>query len=249
MRKPLILVLTGVLVLAIAAVAVAQAQQNTYTVTASVSPTKAGSKSKPVPVGLKFNYTVGEAGGLRPSVITRYSILFGGMQVNGANFPKCTAAQINAAGSDSPCPSGSAVGSGNVENQTGATTNTSDKALACHLDLTLYNGGKGRMALYLLGGAPTCPISVSQAIDARLVKKTAGTALEFSVPPTLAHPIAGFDNAVVQTASSVKKKVSKGKGYFESIGGCKNNKRLVSVTFTPESGTAVATTTTAKCTS
>ena len=110
MRKPLIGVLAGVFVLAFAAAAFAVT--NTYSVTATVSPAKAGSKSKPVPVGLNFNYQVGEAGGLRPSVLTGYSILFGGIQANGADFPKCTAAQINSAGSSSPCPSGAKVGAG-----------------------------------------------------------------------------------------------------------------------------------------
>ena len=248
MRKPLILALAAVLALAIAAVAYAQTQTNTYSVTASTKPTKAGTKSKPVPVGVTFNYTVGEANGLRPSPIVGYSILFSGVQFNGAGFPKCTAAQINAAGSNKPCPSGAKVGSGNVENQTGVTPNTADKSLTCHLDLTIYNGGKGHLALYLLGGAPTCPISISVAIDAKLVKKASGTAIEFAVPPTLAHPIAGFDNAVVQTASTLPKKVSKGTGFEESIGGCKGGNRAVSVTFTAENGASSTASTNAKCT-
>jgi hypothetical protein len=249
LRKPLIAVLTGALVLAFATVAFA-AVTNTYTVTATVSTTKAGSKSKPVPVGLKFNYQVGEEAGQRPSVITGYSILFTGIATHGEDFPKCTAAQINAAGSDSSCPSGSSVGSGNVENIAGATNNPADKSQQCHLALTLYNGGKGKLALYLAGGPPTCPLSISQAIDAKYAKKGGGSALEFTVPPTLGHPIANFDNAVVTVASSVKKLVSKKDkhGYFESVGGCKGGKRIISVTFTPESGSPATTTTTAKCT-
>jgi hypothetical protein len=247
LRKPLIAVLTGALVLAFAAVAFAQVT-NTYTVTASVSPTKAGTKSKPVPIGLKFNYQVGEASGLRPSVITGYSILFSGIATHGEDFDKCTAAQINAAGSNSVCKSSSKVGGGNVENITGATANPSDKSLNCHLDLTLYNGGKGALAIYLFGAPPSCPISVSQAIPAKFVKKSTGSALEFQVPPTLGHPITNFDNAVVQVASTVTKKVAKGHGFFESQGGCKGGKRIVSVTFTPESGSPSTATTTTKCT-
>jgi hypothetical protein len=248
LRKPLIGALAAVLALAIAAVAYAQTQTNTYSVTASTKPTKAGTKSKPVPVGITFDYTVGEANGLRPSPIVGYSILFGGVQFNGADFPKCTAAQINAAGTDKSCPSGARVGSGNVENQTGATPNTADKSLACHLDLTIYNGGKGHLALYLLGGAPTCPISISVAIDAKLAKKSSGTAIQFPVPPGLVHPIPGFDNAVVQTVSTLPKRVSKGTGFQESTGGCKGKKRLVSVTFTAENGASSTASTTATCT-
>src|SRR6266496_541743 len=132
------------------------------------------------------------------------------------------------------------MGDGNVENITGATANPADKSLMCHLDLTLYNGGKGALAIYLFGAPPSCPISVSQAIPAKFVKTSGGTALQFSVPPTLAHPITNFDNAVVQTASTVTKKVAKdGHGFFESQGGCKGGKRTISVTFTPESGAPV----------
>jgi hypothetical protein len=250
LRKPLIAALAGAVVLVFAAVALAQGVQNTYSVTATVSPTKAGSKSKPVPIGLKFNYQVGEASGLRPSVITGYSILFSGIVSHGEDFDKCTAAQINAAGSDASCKKGAKVGGGNVENIAGATANPSDKSQTCHLDLTLYNGGKGALAIYLAGGPPTCPLSISQAIPAKFVKKSSGTALEFTVPPTLGHPIANFDNAVVQVASSVTKKVAKdGDGFFQSEGGCKGGKRTVSVTFTPESGSPVTTSTTAKCSS
>ncbi len=53
-------------VLAMAAVAVAD-QVNTYSVNAKVSGS-AGSKSKPSPVGVRFNYTVGEQSGGRPSL-------------------------------------------------------------------------------------------------------------------------------------------------------------------------------------
>jgi hypothetical protein len=253
--------LTGALVLAFATVAFA-AVTNTYTVTASVSPTKAGSKSKPVPIGLHFNYQVGEAAGQRPSVITGYSILFSGIATHGEDFPKCPAAQINATGDDSSCKTGaskgSEVGSGNVENIAGATNNPADQSQKCHLDLTLYNGGKGRLAIFLKG-APSpagpsdpknCPLTIGTAIDAKYVKKGGGTALEFTVPPILGHPIANFDNAVVTVASSVKKLVSKkdGHGYFDSVGGCKAGKRTISVTFTPESGGPGTATTTTKCT-
>jgi hypothetical protein len=246
LRKPLIGALVGVFVLALAAVAFAQVQ-NTYSVTASVSPTKAGTKKKPVPVAVKFDYQVGEQSGLRPAVEIAYSIQFDGIQSNGELFPKCTAAQINAAGSNAPCPSGAKVGAGNVENFAGSSSNPADKSQACHLDLTEYNGGKGLLTLYLSGGPPTCPLSISVAIQARIIKNAKGIAVKFSVPPTLAHPIAGFDNSVVQTTTSLPKRKAKGHGYFESTGGCKGGKRAISVTFTPEVGSPVTESTTTKC--
>ncbi len=247
MRKPLIAVLTGALVLAFAAVAFAQVT-NTYSVTASLSPTKAGTTKKPVPIGLKFNYQVGEQNNQRPAVEIAYSIQIDGIKSNGGLFAKCTAAQINAAGSDASCASGAKVGSGNVENIAGATNNPSDKSQQCHLDLTEYNGGKGLLTLYLSGGPPTCPLSVSVAIQARFIKNAKGEAIKFAVPNSLGHPIANFDNSVVQTTTSLSKRVAKGHGYLESVGGCKGGKRLVSVTFTPETGSPTTSTTNAKCT-
>jgi len=247
LRKPLIVALTGVLVLALAAVALAQVQ-NTYTVSASLSPTKTGTTKKPVPVGLTFNYTVGEQSNLRPAVEIAYSIQIDGIKSNGALFPKCTAAQINAAGSDAPCPSGAKVGSGNVENIAGPSSDPSNKSQMCHLDLTEYNGGRAKLTLYLSGGPPTCPLSISQGIPARFVKTAKGEAIKFAVPPSLGHPIAGFDNSVVQVVSSLKKRKSKGHGYLESVGGCKGGQRTVAVTFTPEVGSPVTQATTAKCT-
>jgi hypothetical protein len=246
LRKPLIGALVGAFVLVIAAVAFAQVQ-NTYTVSGSVSPTKAGTKKKPVPVGLKFNYEVGEQGGQRPAVEIAYAIQIDGLQQNGAFFPKCTAAQINAANSDSSCPSSAKVGSGNVENIAGSSSNPADKSQTCHLDLTEYNGGKGLLTLYLSGGAPTCPLSISQAIQARVIKNSRGIAIRFSVPPSLAHPIPGFDNSVVQTTTSLSKKKAKGRGYLESVGGCKGGKRAISVTFTPETGSPVTESTASSC--
>ena len=247
MRKPLIGALVGAFVLVIAAVAFAQVQ-NTYTVSGSVSPTKAGTKKKPVPVALKFDYQVGEQSGQRPAVEIAYSIQFDGLQQNGGLFPKCTAAQITAANSDSPCSSSAKVGSGNVENIAGPSSNPADKSQTCHLDLTEYNGGKGLLTLYLSGGPPTCPLSISQAIQARVIKNAKGIAIKFSVPPSLAHPIAGFDNSVVQTTTSLTKKKAKGHGYLESVGGCKSGKRAISVTFTPETGSPVTQAATANCT-
>jgi hypothetical protein len=86
------------------------------------------------------------------------------------------------------------------------------------------------------------------AIQARVIKNAKGIAIKFSVPPSLAHPIAGFDNSVVDTTTSLTKKKAKGHGYLESVGGCKGGKRAISVTFTPETGSPVTEATTASCT-
>jgi len=211
-----------------------------------------------VPVQLKFNYTVGEASGNRPALVQSYDINFGGITVNTNGFKGCTAATIEADQSDANCPSGSLMGTGNVENITGATSKETDKSLTCHLDLKVYNSRNNHAALYLHGASTnpkgSCPLAIDRGIDAKFVKRSNGsTSLVFSVIEGLLHPIAGFDNAVVQVKSTISKRVAtiRGKkhGFFESVGGCKAGKRTVSVTFTQVDGVKAKKSTKATCTS
>jgi hypothetical protein len=253
LRKLRIITLTALGIFALSAVAFA-AQVNTYTVSAALSPTKAGTKKKPVAVKLDFNYTVGEQSGQRPALINKYDINFGGGQVNTNIIPGCSAASIKAAQSDASCPKGSLVGTGNVENLAGPSSDPSPGSqLKCHLDLKIYNSRNNHAALYLHGAPPTCPIAVDDAIDAQYVKKNGGTSLIFTVPDTLLHPsISTFDNSVVQVKSTINKITGKLKGkkrgYFESAGGCVKGKRKIQVVFTQPDGTSATVKNTAKCT-
>ena len=256
MRKYRILALAVAGLMAFAAVAFA-VQENTYTVNGKVTPTKTGTKAKPTPVELFFGYTVAEKSGKRPGLINQYDIFFENGQVNSKVTATCSAAKIDAAQSDAGCPKGSLVGTGNVENQSGATSDESANTIKCHLDLRIHNGGNNRLALYL-HGAPdpdpekNCPLAVDKAIDARFVKRSNGTSLIFDVDDTLLHPAPGFDNAVVYVESTIKKITKKigGKtrGFFESAGKCKGGKSQVKVTFRQVSGAKETVTNTIKCT-
>ena len=256
MKKAAIAV-TAMFVVALCAVAYAQTQQNTYTVTGSVSPSRAGSSAKPVPVGIKFGYTVGEASGLRPSPVKRYSIRFDGARVNTNAFPKCSASQLESRG-PSACPSGSAVGSGFITNATGAKSNPADKSIACNASLTVYNSGNNRAAIYVAGSPQQtdprkrCAIELAAPIPAKYVRRGSAIALEFDVPPSLLHPLPTLDNAVTGVSSTIKrltrKRNGKTVGYYEAVGGCKAGKRGISVVFTPETGAPSTTKTTARCT-
>lgn len=242
MRKIIALAVAGVLAV-VASMAFA-AQTNTYTVTGKVTPVKV-SKKKATPVQLYFGYTVAEKSGNRPALIDQYDIFFENGQTNAGLFPKCTAAQIDAAQSDAGCPKGSLMGTGNVENKAGATSDETSQAVNCHLDLRLHNGGVvngvQHFALYLHGApnsdpAKNCPLAVDKAIDARFIKRRNGTSLVFDVDDTLLHPTTGFDNAVVfveSTVNKVTKKVDgKTRGFFESKGKCGSDKKSeISVTF------------------
>jgi len=261
MRRSRLLV-PALSLVAVAAIAVpvalaADAQVNTYVVTGKVTGGKGATKKKPKPISLNFNYQVGEEHGLRPSPVTKYSIYFEGGRANTAAFPGCSVDKLTAAGDPSACPKKSLMGKGKIINEVGQPSNTADKSLYCYLDLTLINSTKKDHFLLFLKGvqtAPdpkkTCVTQVAEPIDAKFVKKSGGTALEFTVPQNLLHP-AGLDNAVTQVESKINrvstKKKGKTIGFFEAYK-CVKNKTKISVTFTQESdGSKKVANTAAKC--
>jgi hypothetical protein len=222
--------------------AVAFAQTNTYTVDGTVA--KGGSKAKPKTVGLKFVYTVGDASGLLPTPVKKYSIGFEGMKVDTSFLPKCSAASMTAAKTNAGCPKKSLVGSGTIQALAGAKGTPAAAAAKCQLGLSIHNSGNGKAALWLEGGPGTaneCIAQISQAIDAKFLTKGTTTSLAFTVPPSLLHQL-GLDVPVISVTSTIKKiagktKTGKKTGFFRSIG-CKDRKRDITVTFTDEAGVA-----------
>ena len=254
MRK-MVIALTAMFALSIAAFAYAQAAQvNTYEVTASTNPTKAGSSKSPVPISLAFNYAVGEQNNNRPAVIKKYSIRFAGIRVNPSAAAVCPASTLESKG-PSGCPAKSLVGTGFIENETGATNNPADKSIECNAALWVVNHGSMRASIYVAGDPNQtdprrrCAIQLASAIPAKFINRSGGeSSLDFSVPSSLTHPGSpAISNAVVKVESKIKRIVRRGKGFFESRGGCKSGKRRVRVLFTPENGSVATETTTARC--
>src|SRR3954454_2147279 len=256
MRK-VVFSVVAVAVLAVAAVAYAQTQQNTYKVQGSTAPKgKAVSKSKPVPASVKFSYQVDEANGLQPSAIDQYKISFYGVRaVNGDKFPKCTADQIsNAGNSDAGCPKGSLVGTGTIDNFVYADSDPSGKngGFPCAKKLNIYNSGKGKGALFIYGDPAQCGgVGALPAFPISYVTGDGGgTALQFDVPPTVLHPIAGLSVAVRSVQSTILQrtvtKSGKKYNYYESIK-CKGKTRPIIVTFSTEAGQSTKTASTSKC--
>lgn len=244
---------TAVLTLALAALAYAQAIENTYEISGSTSPTRAGTKSKPVAVGVKFSYTVDEANGNRPSPVKTYSIRFTGLRANTNAFPACSVAKMEEEQSVEGCPSKSIVGTGFIKNATGIKSNPADRSVPCNAQLWVVNSGSGKGAIFVKG-SPTstdprtkCAIELSAPIPARFINRGGEGRLEFDVPMTLLHPAPTLDNAVTEVTSTIKNVKNKGRGFFESTGGCVGGKRKISVVFTPETGPAKTATTQARC--
>jgi hypothetical protein len=254
----------GASALSLLVASVALAVTNTYGVTASTSPTKAGTVAKPQNIKLSFNYSVGEQDNMRPSSVKEYQIKFSGVQVSQKGLGVCTADQINAATTADNCPASAIVGKGSVSNVLGPTNDPSNKSLTCFLNLTIFNGKAGHATLFLQGTASQsvpaeerCITDLAVAIDAKYTSGKGANAfstLSFEVPQTLRHPISGLDNSVVNVQSTINnvktkaKKNGKALSYYHSVGGCKNGKRAVQVTFVSEEDQKSVAKTTAKCT-
>src|SRR4051794_34153822 len=255
MRKAVVAAVAAV-ALVVAAVAYAQTQTNTYAVKGSVTPSKPGSTKKPVGVKVNFNYQIDEKNGLQPSAVKRYKIsIYGVRAVNGDKFPKCTASQINNAGnSDTACPSGSRVGSGTIQNFVYADSDPSGKngGFPCAKKLNIYNSGKGKGALFVYGDPSQCGgVGSLPAFPISYVKGDGGgTALQFDVPATVLHPIAGLSVAGkrAQATSKPMSGTQKGKKspYYESIK-CSGHNRPIKVTFFTEAGQTSTAGATTKC--
>jgi hypothetical protein len=241
MRKIAFLAVTA-LVLSFAAAAYA-AQVNQYTLTASTSPKAKGTTKKPKPIGINFNFSVAEASNNRPGVVEKYVIKFGGTRVNTSAAPACKQSVLNAQG-PSGCPSKSIVGTGFIENETGATNNEADKSIQCNAQLSVVNLGSGNGSIYVQGDPNQsdprrkCAIELAAGIPAKFRNTNTGSELSFVVPESLKHPGSpAISNAVKRTQSKIKKITKNGKGFYEAIGGCnKQNKRTVTVTFRTEAG-------------
>jgi hypothetical protein len=254
-------VITAVVALLGAIAAVAYAQQpertNTYTVDGSTSPAKAGSKTKPIPIGINFKYTVAEQSGLRPSPVQKYSIRFKGVRTNSGLFPGCKFTKINNDLGSQNCPSGSLLGKGAITAKAGGESNRADQSVNCPLNLEVYNAGKSKATIYVVGGADapagkktTCPTTTNAALDANWLKVGNETRLEFNVPLVPFRQQLGSGNskddpgaievAVVSVSSNIARKTrryrGKTRGFFEAIGGCSGGSRVISVTFLNEDG-------------
>jgi hypothetical protein len=246
MRK---LVLAAVAALAVFAVAGVAFAANTYNLDAAkATPKGVGTAAKPVPKAVEFDYSVGTTDSTRPSPVKTYSIRFQGLLSYAKHFPSCSVSAVqdkSVANVKANCKK-AIVGSGLVENQFGASTDTSQKT-PCKLDLVLINLGRQGLAIRLDRGAPAdCAVDPATSIVAKYKRIRLGgkptDALNFTVPDNLTHPLPGVDNAVVRAQSNVKmmkKKIRiKGKrrtvGYYSSVA-C-GKKRLIQVEFTAESG-------------
>jgi hypothetical protein len=242
LRKLAILSVAVVAALATAVVAMAQGG-NKYSVNVAVSPNTSGTSAKPQPVKVTFSYTVdGPDSATQPAAVDRYQIELYGIRENGARFTTCTAAKMQQAGSDADCAAGSRMGSGTLQAVVYPSNDPkSTSTINCRKSVRFYNSGNRKAVIYLSGPASDCG-GVGQAfiIPATFVNGAGGgETLQFTVPPSVLHPVAGLTVAVrsVRTTINLKTVRRGGKryGYFESTR-CQGARRPARVTFRQEGG-------------
>lgn len=245
MRKLRLVAVAVIAVFGLSAVAFAQTSGNTYSVDAKVS-VKGGSKKKPKPGGFNIGFEIGDTANRVPQVVKTYFIGAQGLKVNTKVASTCTAKSMDQKQSDSDCPKSALIGKGEINNFVSTAGADAASATKCRLPVKIYNAGRNKAAIWIKTGPPDCIAAVAQAIDAKWVKKSGYTGLQFTVPDGLRHQL-GLDLSVFKVETKFAKKTKKLKvrgkkqtvGYFESIGCGKSKKRKVRATFTDETGRTV----------
>jgi len=110
------------------------------------APKVAGSKAHPVAIKETEYLTATAPAGDRAAPLTDIRITIYGVKTRGGKLPKCTGAQIDAAGAaggyDKACPAGSLIAQGPVHSLLGPGTDPSaSSGTACNPYLHVYNGG------------------------------------------------------------------------------------------------------------
>jgi hypothetical protein len=214
---------------------------NEYTITYSTNPSKSGTSKKPAPISGRFGFSVRDTEGGRPFALDALRVTFNGVRINTRQFATCSAARMEAAQSDSICPSGSRVATGFANNIAGNINDRRDASIRCALTVTMYNSGSGRAALFVKGSpnAPRpCPIEVATAIPVSVTRTSIGDRISFTIPDNLKTPLATLRNSLVETQLTLLRKTVRRSGrtvgYFETVGQCRRGRRTVTARFDNE---------------
>ena len=140
------------------------------TVTPTVIPNKAGTKAKPQPVKLKVAVKWQSLGAANQPIVTQFHVFFPrGSLYNGAKFPTCSVATMNASG-PTGCKPASIMGHG-----TGVAY--ADTTLT-RPQITVVNGGANTVYFYTVLNNPA---RVQEPIAGHIAKMSGKWAYELSV--------------------------------------------------------------------
>lgn len=211
-KKTIAAALTGALAISMVGVAQADINDTTFDLSKfSASPAKSGTKKKPKPVNFKLGVTGGTKSGTgQPSTSTSLKItLPKGLKWNGKAWPEGKRCKKGVS-SDSQCPKGSKVGSGNVEAQALTTTE--------RITVTAYVLTNGNLGLWLEG----TPLPLNTMLEG----KNKGQVINVAIPVNIQEPVPGVASSIRTLGFGLNAKTKvKGKtrGIIESTG-CSNGK-------------------------
>jgi hypothetical protein len=209
LKKTLGLALIGVLALSLAGVAYAQSVSNTtMDLSFSAKPGKSGTKKKPKAVKLKLGIEQATKDGTgQPATSTSLKItLPKGLNWNGKSWAKskrCSLTKVNQAQSDSVCPKGSKVGTGQTIAEALGTVET--------LDVTAYVTTSASLGLFLKGA----PLPIAEMIEG----KVKGRVINVKIPTNIQEPVAGVRSAITTLKFGLTGKTKakgKSRGIIES---------------------------------
>lgn len=242
-----ILITCTALAVLVAGAAYAASPYNNYNGTGfTFSPKKAGSPKAPSPLGFKETLNANGPGGTRAAPLSRIQTWYYGLIAPSSNkFPKCTDAMINAAKTDTGCPKGAMVASGQVMSLLGNNDLSNHAAIPCNPALHVWNGGGGTLVFFFFptktkGSKYYCDnLTPSSTPPYNGHVKQQGKYLytDIPLPPSISTNVIGLHiygslihEVLVFRNLTVK---SHGKTYgFQSSVGCQSGKRPWKVTYT-----------------
>jgi hypothetical protein len=178
----------------------------------AVSGTKAGTIAKPKAHTLRLVTGVDDTDTTKqpPTAGTVTISLAKGLRFNGAKFPSCTAAAIQAAKSTSACPAGSVVGTGKASGLVARGNPLRPAGISqTDLKITAVNGPRGRtLNLFVEGQSP---LRIQSNIVGTLKKASGkyGSKLVVAIPTNLQSSPAG-PIALTHFETTIKAKAKKG---------------------------------------
>ncbi|HEX3830927.1 MAG TPA: hypothetical protein VHW04_03090 [Solirubrobacteraceae bacterium] len=240
LRKSLVIAVTAAVMLI--AAASAYAAINTYTAKDVVSPAKAGTAKKPVSVGYSEALTATGTAGNRTAELNNIKTTIYGLKLNAKGLPTCSVASIAAAKSDTACPKGAMLATGDITAVIGSPTNfstTDPTATACDPDLHVWNAGGGNMAFFFVeapghlcaGGAVTT--GAVPPYPASRKQQGKNLVVNVPIPKYVTQPLGlagSLETEHLKWFNLSTKVHGKKVGVLQSIG-CQNGKRPYSVSF------------------
>jgi hypothetical protein len=169
-----------------------------YTIDTTTPANKAGTARKPARFVGGFSMTAaGKVPGERADSPSSFTYRWKGVRTNGADFPRCSPAQIDAAQSDSVCPKGSLIA---VAPMTAALGVQDDpkSILACNgKTLRVYNNGPTAETWFLVGSPNDCNGIIYLApFPGTVVTKGKTSTHTIEVPENVCHPLPGIECAL-----------------------------------------------------